>query len=134
MNIFDDLLGMAEETLDLVNGEPVVIHPQYRGPNGRAVPDPERRPVHLSGIFEIRPGPGDIQLGNRNSARGGNDLRLLQNGATNTLSIRATDLDGLELRQGDRIDLPDRGTGRRFEVVACQPDEHGRLKLQLVEK
>ncbi|MBB3999247.1 hypothetical protein [Aureimonas pseudogalii] len=134
MTIFDTLLAVADVAIANTAAEAFVVHPQLRTANGKPTPDPDRPVVHGRGIFELRAGrAGGVPLGNRSHNPRRNDLRMIATAPAPRISIAEYELDGMTVRQGDRMDLTDRFPARRFGVVAVWPDGHGRVCLHLIE-
>lgn len=131
---FDFLLDMADDVVDLVNAEPFRFLPKIRHANGRPGADPDRSPIDGLGIFDLREGEaGGVQVGNQSFSRSRNDLKTLTHGRTPTLSVHRRELDGQEIRQGDRIEMTERlSSSRLFDVVSVQDDGHGRVLVELV--
>lgn len=135
MTIFDDLLAIADGAITATAAEAFVLHPQVRTPNGHPMPDPDREVVRARGVFELRAGQaGGVQLGNRSFNRKRNDLRLISTAPAPRISIAERELGATRVHQGDRVDLIDRSPPQRFEVVSVQPDGHGRVVVELVER
>lgn len=129
MNIFDRLDRVVSRTADAGNGNPFVLTPMKRNPNGRAEVDFDRPIIRGQGILDFVDVEIPVELGNRN--RHGNDLRTLLNDTKPILSTdrRHFPTTAQEPRQGDRIEFTDRQ--EVYQVVSVQRDGLSRLEVQL---
>lgn len=116
--------------IDAHFGEPAVVTPMVKSPNGRSSVDPDRAVVTCTAIFTKRPHRPGIQHGNRSAGgHGRNDLQSIVDGTLPTLSAPDSAFaPGARPRQGDRVEV----TGERYEVVFVRHDDVSRYVLQLV--
>lgn len=133
MSIFDRLDAMVSRTVDRINAIPFEFTPVKGNPNGRPLPDSERKAVSAVGIFDYTPSEYGVQLGVRKSYREANDLRALQVGRDPQLSIDRSIFPTVEdePRQSDLISFPTRPDLPTFQVVSAQRDGLSRMVLML---
>lgn len=118
MALFDRLDRMTSAQCDRMFAVRAVIDGIQATPNGRSQPDPERREIHVRGIFDEVPAFAPIEQGKRDGV--GNDLRTLVHGADFQLSVDVRRYPAAaSARQGDLLVLDD---ARRFRISSVRPD------------
>ncbi|TBN19391.1 hypothetical protein EYC79_01375 [Agrobacterium cavarae] len=85
MAIFNKLDRLASKQCDRMYSVSAVIDGVVSTPNGRSQPDPDRREIHIRGIFDEAPAYAAVEQGKRD--RSGNDLATLIHGADFVFSV-----------------------------------------------
>lgn len=98
MSVFDNLLAIADRTLDASTlGERFRLSSMRRRRNGRVDLDPARVIVVGRGVYDRKTEPPSVEFGAR---QGGNDLGNAPVRRTPVLSIASSFLGGQDVRQG----------------------------------
>ncbi len=130
MAIFDRLDRMTSSQVDRMFSVSAVIDGMQSTPNGRPQPDPERREIHVRGIFDQAPAYAEIEQGKRD--RTGNDLRALVSGADFQFSVDVKRYPAAaSAKQGDALTLDD---ARKFRISSVRPDGLSRTVFVLTTK
>lgn len=132
---FHDLVSeYVDPFVDGHFGEPVLLMPQVRSPNGRGGDDPNRPSMTVTAVLFYPAAELGIELGVRRSYREANDLRALQVGRDAQIMLERSYFVSVaqEPRQGDYVRFLKRPELPDFEVTSAQRDGITRIILKLV--